>query len=307
MPLFDPGDHRASSRPRATAQRSTLTGPCGTPPAEPYARRVSPRAARPLGTVTRGTTNPNRLRRADRWVVGTLAGRLRAAVDPLVVDLGYGASGITALELRDRLRRVRPDVDVVGIEIDPVRVAEAAASPRDGVAFAFGGFEIPTPGGVPVDVIRAMNVLRQYGEDEVAAAWQVMAGRLAPGGLVVEGTCDEVGRRATWVALDGTGPVSLTISVRLAGLEHPSDVAERLPKALIHRNVPGERVHAYLSALDDAWARHAPLAALGARQRWSASVASVRDAGWPVLDRPARWRLGEVTVAWDAVMPAPAT
>ena len=307
MPLFEPRDHRAYSRPRATAQRSTLTGPCGTPPAEPYARRVSPRAARPLGTVTRGTTNPNRLRRVDRWLAGPQAPRLRRAADPLVVDLGYGASGITALELRDRLRRVRPDVDVVGIEIDPARVAAAEPLAGPGLSFVRGGFEVPVPGGRRPVLVRAFNVLRQYGEDEVAGAWQVMTGRLAPGGLVVEGTCDEVGRRATWVALDGTGPVSLTISVRLAGLEHPSDVAERLPKALIHRNVPGERVHAYLSALDDAWARHAPLAALGARQRWSASVASVRDAGWPVLERPARWRLGEVTVAWDAVIPAATT
>jgi hypothetical protein len=66
----------------------------------------------------------------------------------------------------------------------------------------------------------------------------------------VDGTCDEVGRRAAWVALDDAGPSSLTLSVRLAGLERPSDVAERLPKALIHRNVPGERVHAFLGALD---------------------------------------------------------
>jgi hypothetical protein len=26
-------------------------------------------------------------------------------------------------------------------------------------------------------------------------------------------------------------------------------------------------------------------------------------AGWPVLDGPSRWRLGEVTVAWAAVEP----
>ena len=39
--------------------------------------------------------------------------------------------------LRDRLRRVRPDVEVVGIEIDPARVAAACAElgevmPKDG-------------------------------------------------------------------------------------------------------------------------------------------------------------------------------
>ena len=45
----------------------------------------------------------------------------------------------------------------------------------------------------------------------------------------------------------------------------------------------------------------APYATFGPRQRWMRAVAAVRDAGWPVLDRPARWRLGELTVAWSAV------
>jgi hypothetical protein len=39
------------------------------------------------------------------------------------------------------------------------------------------------------------------------------------------------------------------------------------------------------------------------RQRLLATVRSVRDQGWPVLDDPTRWRLGEVGVAWDAVAP----
>ena len=240
-----------------------------------------------MGTLTRGTTNPNRLRRVDRWLAGPQAHRLRGAADPLVVDLGYGASGVTTAELRARLRAVRPDVDVVGIEIDPQRVAAAQPLAGPGLAFVRGGFELPVPAGRRPVLVRAFNVLRQYGEDEVADAWAVMASRLAPGGLVVEGTCDEVGRRATWVALEAGGPVSLTVSLRLAGLDRPSDVAERLPKALIHRNVPGERVHAFLAALDDAWARQAPLAALGARQRWSAAVAALR-AGGVARARPPR-------------------
>ena len=48
------------------------------------------------------------------------------------------------------------------------------------------------------------------------------AARLAPGGLLVDGTCDEIGRRAAWVAVTPEdGPVSLTLSLRLAGLERP--------------------------------------------------------------------------------------
>jgi SAM-dependent methyltransferase len=261
------------------------------------------RRSAPLGVVTRGTTNPNRLRRVDRWLAGPQASRLRRAADPLVVDLGYGASGVTALELRDRLRVVRRDVEVVGIEIEPARVAAAEPLAGPGLGFVRGGFELPVPGGRRPVLVRAFNVLRQYGEAEVAPAWAAMLARLAPDGLLVDGTCDELGRRAAWVALDAGGPVSLTLSVRLAGLGRPSDVAERLPKALIHRNVPGERVHAFLAALDDAWARQAPRGTFGVRQRWIATVEAVRGAEWPVLDHPSRWRLGEVTVVWDAVRP----
>lgn len=265
-------------------------------------------AEKPVGTITRGTTGPNRLRRADRWLAGPQGWRLRRAERPVVVDLGFGATPVTAVELLERLQRVRAGVEVVGIEIDPARVAAAVPLARPGLRFAVGGFEVPLDGASRPVVVRAFNVLRQYAEADVEPAWRTVCRRLAPGGLLVDGTCDEIGRRACWVAVaEDAGPVSLTLSTRLAGLERPSELAERLPKALIHRNVPGEPVHAFLSALDDAWARAAPLAGFGARQRWQATAAAVRDAGWPVLDGPARWRLGELTVAWDAVRPGGAT
>jgi len=269
-------------------------------------RDARSRRTTPLGTVTRGTTNPNRLRRVDRWLAGPQARRLRRAQDPVVVDLGYGATPVTAVELLDRLRPVRADVTVVGVEIDPERVRAALPLARPGLEFMLGGFEVLLPAGRRPVIVRALNVLRQYPEDAVPAAWDAVRARLAPGGLLVDGTCDEIGRRAAWIAVEAdAGPVSLTLSLRLGGLERPSDVAERLPKALIHRNVPGEGVHAFLTALDDAWARQAPRATFGVRQRWLATVEAVRDGGWPVLDGPARWRLGEVTVAWDAVTPGP--
>ena len=259
---------------------------------------------RPVGTITRGTTNPNRLRRVDRWLAGPEGWRLRRPVaPPVVVDLGYGASPVTAVELHTRLRRVRADTEVVGIEIDPARVRAARPLEREGLTFAVGGFEVPLPGVAAPTVVRAFNVLRQYDEGEVAGAWATVCGRLAPGGLLVDGTCDELGRRSTWVAVEAEGPRSLSLSLRLAGLQRPSEVAERLPKALIHRNVPGERIHAFLTALDDAWARQAPHASYGSRQRFLATAAAVRAEGWPLLDGPSRWRLGELTVAWSAVAP----
>lgn len=263
------------------------------------------RRERPVGTITRGTTGPNRLRRVDRWLAGPQAWRLRrAAGRPVVVDLGFGASPVTAVELHDRLRRVRPDVEVVGVEIDPDRVAAAGPLERPGLSFRLGGFELPLEDASPV-LVRAFNVLRQYDEAEVPHVWDLLRHRLAPDGLVVDGTCDELGRRSAWVALDRSGPSSLSLSWGLRDLQAPSEVAERLPKALIHRNVPGEPVHDYLVALDRAWARAAPQGSFGARQRLVAALSSLREEGWPLLDGPSRWRLGEVTVAWAAVAPGP--
>ncbi|MEW1957837.1 class I SAM-dependent methyltransferase [Kineococcus sp. NPDC059986] len=259
---------------------------------------------RAVGAVTRGTTGPDRLRRVERWLAQTQAARLRRAADPLVVDLGYGASAVTVTDLQRWLRRVRPDVRVVGLEIAPDRVATARAAVAhlpDPPVFDVGGFEVPTDGD-PV-LVRAFNVLRQYETEEVEATWDRVRDRLAPGGLLVDGTCDELGRRATWVALEReAGPVSLTVSVRLAGLPTPSAVAERLPKVLIHRNVPGEGVHDLLRAADAAWARAAPAGTFGLRQRWIATCRELAQ-DWPVLDSAARWRLGELTVAWSCVAP----
>jgi hypothetical protein len=274
----------------------------GDGPSAPYAGPVA--GQRPVGTITRGTTNPNRLRRCDRWLAGPQAWRLRRSPEPpVVVDLGYGASPVTALELHERLRRVRADVRVVGVEIDPERVAAAQALRRPGVEFRHGGFEVPLDEGARPVVVRAFNVLRQYGEDEVADAWATTTARLAPHGILVDGTCDELGRLAAWVGVTAEGPQHLTLAWRLRGLERPGVVAERLPKALIHRNVPGEPVHTLMADLDTAWVRQAHHASYGVRQRFIATAAGLRQAGWPVVGGPARWRLGELTVAWDAVAP----
>lgn len=252
--------------------------------------------------MTRGTTNPNRLRRCDRWLVATQARRLRAAPHPVVVDLGYGASPVTVVELAHRLRAVRADVEVVGIEIAPERVAAALPLARTGLGFRQGGFEVPLDGRCAT-VIRAFNVLRQYDEAAVPEAWATLRERLCADGLLVDGTCDEIGRLASWVTLERHGPVSLTLAWRLGGLERPSVVAERLPKALIHRNVPGEPVHDLLTTLDRHWARAATHAAYGVRQRFIATARALRDQGWPVVGGASRWRLGELTVEWEAVRP----
>jgi hypothetical protein len=223
----------------------------------------------------------------------TLGPRLAQVASPLVVDLGFGASPITTVELTARLLAKYPAARVLGLEIDPERVAAAApaASPPQ-LTFARGGFELA--GTSPV-VVRAMNVLRQYDERAVQGAWSQLC---STGASVIDGTCDEIGRRGCWLLIEAGIPVSLTLSAQLAGLHRPSDLAERLPKALIARNVTGEPVHQLLAAFDAQWAAAAPLSPFGPRQRWAAAVAGLRASGWPVLGNRTRWRLGEVTVRW---------
>jgi hypothetical protein len=103
------------------------------------------------------------------------------------------------------------------------------------------------------------------------------------------------------VLLDRDRPRTLTLACRVGDLDRPGDLAERLPKALIHHNVPGQPIHALLADFDRAWDRAAPLATFGARQRW-VKAAGELSAGWPVR-QPNRWRYGELTVDWTAVEP----
>lgn len=258
---------------------------------------------KPLGAITRGTTNPNRLRRVDRYIAALPI--IRTAELPVVVDLGFGASPITAVELLARIQKVNPNTHVVGVEIDRERVARGLAIAHQHLHFTHGGFETPIPPELPnqATVIRAFNVLRQYDEFEVSNAWEIMQSRLASNGLLIEGTCDEIGRVSSWVTLDRFRPLTLTISLRLADLAAPSKVAERLPKALIHHNVPGEKIHLFLEDLDQAWKTNASLGTFSPAQRWLATCNQLKNSGWPiVLDRK-RVRLGELSVDYSAVNP----
>ena len=247
----------------------------------------------PIGTITRGTTGFNRLRKVDRWVFyhSELRRKLRphAVAAPLAIDVGYGDSYTTTCEWAWWLRRINPHISVVGLEIDPSRVLP----PRDGVRFERGGFELA---GYRPHIVRAFNVLRQYDVTQVPDAWSMVCGRLAPGGVFIEGTCDELGRRASWVLLDRRGPVSLTLAWQPWDVAKPSDVAERLPKILIHRNVPGQKIHSLLQLCDDCWDKTNGLAAFGPRIRW-------RETQKLLLPRPRLLRDNILTVPWSVVEP----
>jgi hypothetical protein len=229
-------------------------------------------------------------------LVAVHGGRLRSApAPPLVVDLGYGESPVTAVELADRLREVREDVEVVGLEIDPERVAAAQSARAAGPVVPRGGFELA---GLRPLVVRALNVLRQYEQDGARGVGHAPGGagtrRAAGGGHVRR---DRPAGR--WVA-PGRGRPAHPHPRRPPADARPSlRAGERLPKALIHHNVPGQPVHDLLAALDDAWDRTAAYAVYGPRSRWSAACAAL---SWPQTG-PLRHREGELTVPWETVAP----
>ncbi len=233
-------------------------------------------------------------------MIGSAAiqGALQSVPDPVAVDLGYGRLPVTTLEFASRLRVIAPGVRVVGLEIEPERVETARAATGAGVEFGLGGFELA---GLRPVLVRAFNVLRQYPEEDVAAAWKTMQSALAPSGLIVDGTCDELGRRCCWVLLDKEGPISLTLACDPRHIDTPSDLAERLPKVLIHHNVPGHPVHTLLSAADRAWAAAAGQSVFGPRARWRAMLADLAAGGLPMGSQRRPGRDAVLTVPWSVV------
>lgn len=248
-----------------------MTLPAVRLPAPPAAPPAQWRARPPRGHVTRGKTAANRLRRVDvltalydPWLVRRTDGAFAAA---WLVDLGFGASAATTLEMAARLRRHNPSLRVLGVEIDRARVAAAQPHADARTAFRHGGFVLPLEridGRVEaVRLVRAMNVLRQYDEAEVAAAHRTLLDQLLPGGLVIEGTSDPSGRQ--WVvnilrrpaeAVGAQPPASieaLVFGTNFAAGFDPAAFRAVLPKNLIHRVVPGEPIAAFLAAWSDAW------------------------------------------------------
>jgi hypothetical protein len=279
-------------------------------------RRAHPLAAprRPQGQPTHGKTARNRLRRVDTFLLGYDPALLRRwdgdFAGALFVDLGYGAEPFTTLESAARLRRVNPQLRVLGVEIDPQRVAAAQPFADEQTHFRLGGFNLPLqidPSGRPerVRVIRAFNVLRQYQETEVADAYTLMARGVLPGGLLVEGTADPLGRiwvanvlRRTAASMTSAGePEShsavwqaeaLVLSTNFRAGFEPGVFQTVLPKNLIHRMAPGEPIYDFFQAWKQATLETAAFRVWGARQWFVASARRLAATGYRI-DLHGRW------------------
>jgi hypothetical protein len=252
---------------------------------------------KPAGQPTRGKTARNRLRQVDNFLLlydpGLLTRRDGAFGEALFVDLGYGAEAFTALESAQRFRQRNPDLKVLGVELDPQRVANARAYADARTFFRLGGFNLPLEPGESVRAIRAFNVLRQYEEAEVAPAWEYMARYVLPGGLLVEGTSNPSG--GIWAAnvlrkmegeMDGDrGPWHKEALVFFTNFSlgfDPSEFQTILPKNYIHRIVPGEPIFDFFAAWKAAVAETSAMQSWGLRQWYIAAAEALAGRGYRI-------------------------
>ena len=216
-----------------------------------------------LGQPTRGKTAPNRLRKTDTFLAVAYPEFVRH-MSGLYVDLGYGFYPITSVETLRRLGRLNPALRVLGVEIDPARVAGAQSYAEPGLSFRLGGFNLPLRAGEGVSVIRAFNVLRQYDEVAVAAALDALAAPLTPGGLILEGTSDPLGRLLTFNLFE-KGPsalrrAALVLAPTLRANFQPRQFQAVLPKNFIHHAEPGGLIDLFFADWTAAWQRARGLA-----------------------------------------------
>jgi hypothetical protein len=186
-----------------------------------------------------------------------------------IVDVGYGETPVTTVELARAVRAVNPSLRVVGVERKPAASAELELVEGDFSTCAALG---------PTAVVRAMNVLRGYREDEVPAIHEALGAALVEGGLCLEGSTDTEGHvTVAWVLRRRS-----SVLVREGLLFHtdftrgfsPWLFRDWLPRDLRRRAGPGTAIHAALSQWD-AQAKGGPA---DPRERFVASVHGVVEA-----------------------------
>jgi hypothetical protein len=265
-----------------------------------------PRPAKPLGQSTRGKTASNRLRRVDNFILlyepALLTRTDGLFADSLFVDLGYGFDARTTLESAARFRYVKPDLKILGVEIDKERVEAALPFADDKTFFRLGGFNLPLQTDEHVRLIRAFNVLRQYEEKDFAPAYERLAQYVLPDGLMIEGTSNPFG--SIWCANVARRMESgnLLLNFRQQTVRVQSqwkfeaivfstnfrlgfDVEEFqtiLPKNLIHHVMPGEPIYDFFEDWKRSAKETAAMKTYGVKQWFVASAEALAQKGYKI-------------------------
>lgn len=260
------------------------------------------RRRRPSGQPTRGKTALNRLRQIDTYIVLAWPHVLTLGT-PLIVDVGYGAYPWTALEMWERWLPLNPRLRLLGVEIDPERVAAAQPYIQDGlIDFRLGGFDLRNLiMSKSARIIRAYNVLRQYEEGHVSAALHEMAQGLETGGLLIEGTSTPTGHLVVFDVYQSTSEGTLEHRELVFGTNFhhiidPVDFQAILPKRLIHHALdqrPAQFFEHWRRALLFARAN----GHTGKRHSWIYAARLLQERyGYPVDARKRLLRRGYLTI-----------
>lgn len=262
-----------------------------------------PAPYKPQGHLTRGKTARNRLRRSDIFMLLTEGTLIRRQDLPgqrsFYVDLGYGFEPFTTLESAERLRRQNPHLPVLGVEIDPERVAMGKPYEDEQTFFRLGGFNLPLNQNESARLIRAFNVLRQYDEAEWAEPIQQLGNQLIPGGMLLEGTSNPFGsvwtanviRRSTVEPYPVVREGFLFSTNFHMGFE-PELFQPVLTKNYIHRMIPGEEIYEFMERWKTACRNQSPMRTYGLRAWFCAAARELRDADYQIDLRPQLLRRG---------------
>lgn len=249
---------------------------------------------KPQGQPTRGKTAGNRLRRVDAFLLLYEPALLTRSdglfAEALFVDLGYGADPRTTLESAERFRRVNPHLKILGVEIDKQRVEAALPFADEKTFFRWGGFNLPLQAGETVRLVRAFNVLRQYDEKDFAPAYELLAERVLPGGLMIEGTSNPFG--SIWAAnlarRTATASWEMEALVFSTNFHLGFDASEFqtiLPKNYIHRMTPGEIIYDFMQAWKRSAAETSAVKTYGVKQWFAVSAERLAEKGFKVETR----------------------
>ena len=221
----------------------------------------------------------NRLRRVDRWIAGRLrpaaaGGRRRWSSTWGTAPAGHHRRAVHPAARGPARSRGRRDRDRPG-------------AGRGGAAAPARGAVVPARRlraarrAAAARCIRAFNVLRQYEEAEASTAWTAHVRAAGAGRVLVEGTCDEIGRVASWVARDaGEGGPRRRADDHLRRARRvvapPSDAGRTAAQDAHPPQRAGRAGARLLTAFDRAWAASAPRSVSA-----PGSAGSARSSCWP--------------------------
>ncbi|HLT29170.1 MAG TPA: methylase [Myxococcaceae bacterium] len=207
---------------------------------------------------TKGRTAAGRLRLLDTLLrlhpPPSLTRPPAPGLRPVVVDLGFGETPVTSLELLETLRAMHLETPgVIAVEQASHRVAAARASTAEDTRLAFreGGFDLPVHPGEDVRWVRVMNVLRGYPLEAAREAHQRLGRCLPDEAWVWEGSADPRGHLLTCHLLRVRGGTLERVGL-LFGTDFdrgfaPLQFRDWLPRDLRRSVRPGHPLHAFFA------------------------------------------------------------